>query len=73
MPPADLRELVEEQTPNRLARKCDVCGAGPGHPCLDITAGHPLNQIAERLFVMTIPHHARLVGHAAPGPLFEAR
>lgn len=45
--------------PNRLARRCVVCAAKPGQPCYGY----------DRLY-LTVPHHARLVGHLDAGPLF---
>lgn len=68
----DDARLLLEQAPNRLARACPACGARPGNPCLDFGTlpGSALSAIAERILVMLVPHHARLVGHLDAGPLF---
>lgn len=57
---ADVTKLLE-QAPNRLARRCPVCCARPGAPCLDLESAGASGRPKRRLLV---PHHARLVGVA---------
>ena len=78
----EARRLLEEQAPNRLARQCSVCAMASGRPCVDLDTP-PADLVPgqlgrprpgwRRLRDLIVPHHARLVGHAYPGPLFEAR
>ena len=59
----EARELLDKLAPNRLNRDCQVCGATFGISC---AMAPPTPQgIVVR---MTVPHHARLVGHADAGP-----
>ena len=44
-------ELLIKQAPNRYSRRCKVCGAKPGDPCLELVTR------AE----MLIPHEMRLI------------
>ena len=73
----EARQLVEEQAPNPLARRCPACDAAPGKPCRDFEYDDPpipgYGQYATGEVPIIVPHEARLVGHRDAGPLFEAR
>jgi hypothetical protein len=65
-----IRALLDEQAPNRLARKCLACGARAGEPCIGMSL--PIEFVGTDAIVMLVPHEARLTGHLDAGPLFSA-
>lgn len=75
----EARALVEQQAPNRLARKCPACGSPAGRECVAlaedarfIALDYPTT-IVRSTTAIVAPHHARLVGHLDAGPLFKER
>jgi len=79
----DAIAAMDAQAPNRLARKCPVCGARPGDDCIDFDVTErdetlfrgptPSGRTLDPPPGLIVPHEARLVGHLDAGPLFAAR
>lgn len=66
---ATVMAFLDENAPNRLARKCPACGhQSPGY-CRNLESMHDITQRA----LLIVPHEARLVGHLGNGPLFGDR
>lgn len=66
--------VLLEQAPNRLARKCPACGAGPGDACVEYEYEDPpvegFGMYPTGKTELLVPHHARLDGHRDAGPVF---
>ena len=73
----EARKLLDEQAPNRLARKCPACLVEPGRPCREFEYDDPpvdgYGQYPTGAAQLIVPHHARLIGHRDAGPLFGRR